>query len=98
MILFGAVLRINLCYYRLKLCTILRPSVPTAFQPIDIMPTMHTMQQKEFKSGDRVCFIILACYVVDFLKDGLLWEQEVPSSNLDAPTKFLLMMLGCTEF
>ena len=47
------------------------------------MHRMHLTEQKRVSAG----FVMnLVGYNREFLKGDLIWEQEVPSSNLGAPT------------
>ncbi len=49
---------------------------------------MHTMHRRGEKGWSEEYVLILDSYGLNKLEDQLLWEQEVPSSNLGAPTKF----------
>jgi len=47
---------------------------------------MHSMHKTVFETRDPRCVLISVGYIDETLKGQLIWEQEVPSSNLGAPT------------
>jgi len=47
---------------------------------------MHSMHKGVLKTINPRYVLISVGYIDETLKDQLIWEQEVPSSNLGAPT------------
>jgi len=59
---------------------------------------MHTMHKACKKSISRRDAVISISYEVKCTRVDMLWEQEVPSSNLGAPTnnfKYLELIFKC---
>ena len=50
------------------------------------MHLMHHMHRTGRKQGEQGFVMNLRCYCWFQLEERVLWEQEVPSSNLGAPT------------